>query len=614
MDSRKKCDIVPSEHCGKGIAMHALKKTSGKEFRFMKIPSFQHVSLEADFCVVGGGVAGICAAVAAARHGAKTILVQDRPVLGGNASSECRMWICGAVGKNMKETGILEELQLENLRYNPALQYNLWDHILINFVQRQKNLTLLLNCSCDGVEMESPARIRAVTAWQLTTEKRYTISAKYFADCSGDSVLRVSGAEFRKGREAASEFGESYAPEKADEKTMGNSILIQTRETGHDRPFEAPPWAHVFEEKGFHRGLYPRDNFWWIEYGGELDTIADAEEIRDELLKIVWGVWDLVKNSRKGIGRNFDIEWVGILPGKRENIRYIGDHILTQTDIEKQGRFDDLVAYGGWTMDDHNPAAFYFKGEPTIHHPAPSPYGIPFRCLYSRNIDNLYFAGRNISTTHMALSSTRVMGTGAVLGQAAGTAAAIGVRENLDPRGIYEQKIEELQNTLMDDDAYLPWHKREIPKISRNATLIAESEGDVEILRNGVERGVGDEENCFSADFGSYIEYHFAKPTIVNEARIVFDSDLRDMASKRMPCHYPEDGYYVDLPETLVKEFTLKVQKKKDSNEWKEIAAVEDNFQRLVRIPVNEKVTAVRLIPEASWGAERARIFSFDLN
>lgn len=580
----------------------------------MNIQSFQHVSMEADFCVIGGGMAGICGAVAAARHGAKTILVQDRPVLGGNASSECRMWICGAIGKNMKETGILEEIQLENLRYNPALQYNLWDHILMDFVRRQKNLTLLLNCSCDGVEMESPSRIRAVTAWQLTTEKRYTICAKYFADCSGDSVLRVSGAEFRQGREASSEFGESYAPETADKKTMGNSILIQTRETDDAKPFEAPPWASFFEEKGFHRPLNPRNNFWWIEYGGELDTITDSEEIRDELLKIAWGVWSLFKNSRKGPGRNFDIEWMGTLPGKRESVRYVGDHILTQTDIEKQGQFDDLVAYGGWSMDDHNPAAFYFKGEPTIFHPAPSPYGIPFRCLYSKNIDNLYFAGRNISVTHMALSSTRVMGTCAMLGQAVGTAAAISVREGLDPRGVYEQKIEELQNTLMDDDVYLPWHSREIPKISRNATLIAESVGDTEILRSGVERGIGNEENCFFADFGSYIEYHFPKPTIVNEARIVFDSDLRGADTKRMPCFYPKGGYYADLPETLVKEFTLKVQKKKGSNEWKEIVSVEDNFQRLVRIPVNEKVTAVRLIPEASWGSKMAHIFSFDLS
>jgi len=578
----------------------------------MNIDSFQQVALDTDFCVVGGGMAGICAAVAAARHGAKTVLVQDRPMLGGNASSEIRMWICGAVGTNVKETGILEELQLENMRYNPSLQYNIWDHILINFVQRQPNLKLLLNCTCDGVETDG-SRIKAVKAWQLTTEKRFTINAKYFADCSGDGVLRVSGAEFRMGREARSEFDESHAPEVADNKTMGNSVLIQTKYTGTHRPYEAPPWAHVFEEKGFHRGLNPRDNFWWIETGGEQDTIADAEEIRDELLKIVHGVWDLTKNSTKGIGREFDIEWIGVLPGKRESVRFVGDHILTQNDVERQGRFDDMVAYGGWSMDDHHPAAFYHKGAPTIFHPAPCPYGIPFRSLYSKNIDNLYFAGRNISATHMAMSSTRVMGTCSVEGQAIGTAAAISVRDSLDPRGVYENRIEELQNTLMDDDCWLPWHSREIPKISKNAELVAESEGDVNVLRSGIDRGIGNDENYFTADFGSYIEYHFDKPTIVNEVRIIFDSNVRDMAIKRMPCTYPKDGYNIELPETLVKEFAVKIQKKKDSNDWKEVAYVEDNFQRLVRIPVNEKVTAVRLIPEASWGAETARIFAFDV-
>ncbi len=588
------------------------------------INDFQQVEIQADFCVVGGGMAGVCAAVAAARHGAKTVLVQDRPMLGGNASSEIRMWICGAVGYNVKETGILEEIQLENMRYNPTLQYNIWDHILMNFVQRQKNLTLLLNCTCNGVEMDGN-RIKAAKAWQLTTEKSYTIYAKVFADCSGDSVLRVSGAEFRAGREAKSEFNESHAPEVADNKTMGNSILIQTKYTGQHNSFEPPPFAHAFQEKGFHRGLNPRDNFWWIETGGEQDTIADSEEIRDELLKIVYGVWDLTKNSSKGYGRNYDLEWIGCLPGKRENIRYVGDHILNQNDVEKQGKFDDMVAYGGWSMDDHHPAAFYHPGAPTIFHPAPCPYGIPFRSLYSKNIENLYFAGRNISATHMAMSSTRVMGTCAIMGQAVGTAAAIGIRENLSPRGVYEKRIEELQNTLMDDDCWIPWHTREIPKLTKNAKLMAESEGDAELLRNGLDRGdytsndrrpengAVTDENRFAADFGSYIEYHFDKPVVVNEVRLVFDSNVRDMALKRMACSYPENGYNVELPDTLVKEFSIKVQKQKNSDEWKEIAYVEDNYQRLVRIPVNEKVTAIRLTPEASWGADSAYIFAFDV-
>ncbi len=578
----------------------------------MNMDSFQTVSLQTEFCVVGGGIAGVCAAVAAARRGVKTVIIQDRPMLGGNASSEIRMWISGAQIRNpeMKESGLVEEIQLENLRWNPLLSYNIWDHVLIDFVKRESNITLLLNCTCDGLEMDGN-RIRSVTAWQLTTQKKYTVEADYFADCSGDSVLRISGAEFRVGREARSEFNESHAPEVADRKTMGSSILIQTKYTDNHKPFTTPPWARVFKEKGFHRSLNPYDNFWWIETGGEQDTIADAEEIRDDLLKIVYGVWDLVKNGSKGIGKNFDIEWIGILPGKRESVRYVGDVILNQNDVERQGRFEDVVGYGGWSMDDHNPAAFYYEGAPTIFHPAPSPYGIPFRCLYSRNIENLYFAGRNISATHMAMSSTRVMGTCAVLGQAVGTAVAIGVRDGLTPREIYEKRIPELQANLMDDDAFLPFRKREIPEISRNAKLSADSEDDVEILRSGLERQLNGESNCFTCDFGTSIEYTFDTPVTVSSARIVFDSDLVNNL-KQMRCHYPKNQPDAELPETLVKEFALEILPA-ESDEWEEVSYCEDNYKRLVKIPVNRKVSAVRLIPEASWGGNKARIFAFDV-
>ena len=578
----------------------------------MVTETIRTIPLDTDFCVVGGGMAGVCAAVAAARHGAKTVLVQDRPMLGGNASSEIRMWICGAVGTNVKESGILEEIQLENLRWNPSLHYNIWDHILMNFVQRQENLTLLLNCSCDGVHTED-SRIVSITAWQLTTQKRFEIRAKYYADCSGDSILRYSGAEFRCGREAKSEFNESHAQDTADNKTMGNSILFQTKDSNRHDPFEAPPWAHVFQEKGFHRPLLIRDNFWWMEYGGELDTIADSEEIRDELLKIAYGVWSLCKNSRKGIGRDYDLEWIGVLPGKRENIRYVGDYILTQNDIEKQGRFDDIVAYGGWPFDDHVPAAFYYKGNPNTFHSTPCNYGIPFRALYSRNISNLYFAGRNISCTHMAMSSTRVMGTCSVVGQAVGTAAAIGVRDELDPREIYENRMAELQNTLMDDDCWLPGHAFPVPDLTTRAHLQAESDCDAELLRDGKYRDSAEGNEYFTAEFGSYIEYHFKKPTFVSEVKLVFDSNLRDMAAKRMRCYYPADGISAEMPEELIKEFAVKVQTAGEDSPWEEIVYCEDNCKRLVRIPVGKKVTAVRFIPEASWGLDEARIFAFEL-
>ena len=185
------------------------------------------------------------------------------------------------------------------------------------------------------------------------------------------------------------------------------------------------------------------ENFWYIELGGEGDAIRDAEAVRDELLRVAYGVWDYVKNAPENREKNANwrLDFLGILPGKRESRRYVGDHILTQNEVRAGGAFADIVAYGGWTMDDHDPAGFASKGAPNIFHPAPSPFGIPYRCLYSRNVENLFFAGRNISVTHTAMSASRVMATCALLGQAVGTAAAVAIQRGTTPRGVYAEHI-----------------------------------------------------------------------------------------------------------------------------------------------------------------------------
>ena len=576
------------------------------------IDTNQHQTHDVDLCVVGGGLAGMCAAIAAARHGAEVLLMQDRPVLGGNASSEVRMHICGAHGPHNRETGILEEVELENLYRNPASSYSIWDSVLHGAVQREPNVTLLLNCSCNALEMEGD-RIASIRGWQLTTETWHTVQARLFADCSGDSILApLSGAEFRIGREAASEFGEDIEPKAADRKTMGLSCLIQARETGRPQPFIPPRWAHTYptdddlpnRDHDLHR-----TNYWWIELGGDRDSIHDTEALRDELLKIAFGVWDHVKNRGDHGAENWVLEWVGFLPGKRESRRYVGDHVLTQNDVRAEGRFDDLVAYGGWTMDDHHPAGFRHPGPPTIFHPAPSPYGIPYRCLYSRNVANLLFAGRNISATHAALSSTRVMATCAVCGQAVGTAAAIAVRDGLTPRGVYERRIRELQQTLMDDDCYLPWHAREVPALSRAATLTA-SEGDPEPLRNGVDRPIGDQDNGWRGHIGSWVEYRFDRSQRVHSLRFVFDSDL-NRPEKNMPHNYPLDAAPRRVPATMTRAFRIEAQG--EEGEWEMTARVEDNYQRLVRVRVDVQTAAVRFTPEATWGAETAHLFALDV-
>ena len=589
-----------------------------------------------DFCVIGGGLAGMCAAIAAARHGVKVVLIHDRPVLGGNASSEIRMWVSGATGRDNRETGLIEEFQLENRYRNALSNYSIWDSVLYEKVRFEPNITLLLNCSCNSAEMES-GRIKAVKGWQTTTQKWHYVEAKLFADCSGDSVLaELTGAEWRMGREGRDEFDEDIAPEKADDKTMGLSCLIQGRETNGLVGFIRPKWAYEYMscDKFPYRehGINSIQNFWWLEIGGDKDTISDTEEIRDELLKIAFGVWDHIKNycEKKEQFRNWALEWVGFLPGKRESRRYIGDYILTQHDVLSKGRFDDVVAYGGWPMDDHYPAGFLHPGEPTTFHTAPSPFGIPYRCLYSRNIENLFFAGRNISYTHVAMSSARVMATCALMGQAVGTAAAIASREDMRPRQVYQKRIRQLQHQLMDNDCYLPGRRRAVPDLSVGAQLRA-SCGDAEALRNGVDRGLSGEDNGWIGDLGDWVEYRFEKTERVREARIVFDSDLnrlirqeklgRDVlrdendpagiSDTEMRCCNPLRYEVKKVPRSMVKVFRIEVQK--ESGDWVEVFAEDNNYQRLVRVCLDVAAVAVRLIFEGTWGSKKCHVFAFDV-
>ena len=569
---------------------------------------------QVEFCVVGGGMSGICAAVAAARQGVKTLLMHDRPVLGGNASSEIRMWVCGAHGKNNLETGIIEEIRLENLYRNNYPNYSIWDSILYEKVKFQENLTLLLNCSCNHAEMDG-YKIKNIRGWQLTNETWHDVEADYFADCSGDSILApLTGAEFRYGREAASEFGESIEPEKADAKTMGMSCLIQCRETDSPQKFIPPAWANKYTKAedlpNRNTNMVPTQNFWWLEIGGEQDTVHDCEEIRDELLKIAFGIWDYIKNYSQQDASKWVIDWVSFLPGKRESRRYVGDHIITQNDVAAEGKFADIVAFGGWSMDDHHPAGIKYPGKPTIFHPAPSPYGIPYRALYSKNIDNLFFAGRNISATHAAMSSTRVMATCALLGQAVGTAAAVAVKNSLSPRGVYQDKLHELQVQLQADDCWLPGRKREISALCLKAELRSSCIG-AENVRNGYDRPTGDHENCCHIQAGDYLEYRFERAQEISEIKIIFDSNL-NRNHLNMLSNYPLQMPKYNPPETLIKSFTLTIED--ENGKVNEIFSTDNNYQRLFRLDIKAKVKAIRLSELKTRQQGTSRIFAFDFS
>lgn len=568
---------------------------------------------EVDFCVVGGGLAGLCAAVASARRGARVVLMHDRPMPGGNASSEIRMWVCGAQGENNRETGLVEEIELANIHRNPRGVWPLWDTVLWELADQEANLTLLLNCSACGAEMAG-GRIASVSGWQSTTQQWHDVRAKLFADCSGDSILApLTGAEFRLGREARGEFGEDIAPQTADDLTMGMSCLIQARQYDTPQPFVRPDWAYLYETD---EDLPNRDhdlgdwatNFWWLELGGMEDTIGDTEVIRDKLLRVALGVWDHIKNRGDHGAECWGLDWIGVLPGKRESRRYVGDHILTQNDVRSEGRFEDIIAYGGWPMDDHHPAGFNHPGEPTIFHPAPSPFGIPYRCVYSKNVENLLFAGRNISTTHSALSSTRVMATCATLGQAVGTAAALACKHNLTPRQLGQSRLAELQDALQEDDCYLPWRPRAINDLTRQARL-SSSAGDAEPLRNGWDRPIGQDENAWPCAPGDWVEYRFDEPRAVGAVRLVADSDL-NREGKNLPASYPLNAPPRAMPGCLVRAFRIEGQTAAD--EWVELARISENRRRLIRIEVSGEFLALRVTIEATWSGA-GRLFALDL-
>jgi hypothetical protein len=569
---------------------------------------------DVDICVIGGGISGLCAAVAAARHGARVLLMHDRPVLGGNASSEVRMWIGGCWGPHLRETGIIEEIHLDNMRRNPTHNYSQWDALLYEKAFYQPGLTTILNCSCLAVTKDG-ARIAAVKGWQAPNETWHTVNARIFIDCTGDALpAELAGAEIRRGREARGEFGEAFGPEAADELTMGNSVLIQARELPHPVPFIAPAWAHTYPTCADlpNRGhVIGTQNFWWLELGGDQDAIHDGDAIRDELLRVAFGVWDHIKNRCTAQdASHWDLEWIGFLPGKRESRRIIGDHILSQPEVAEGRPFEDIVAYGGWSMDDHTPYGFRDPGQPTHHHRAAQPYGIPFRCLYSRDIPNLLMAGRNISASHAAFSSTRVMATCAVMGQAVGTAAALGIAHELDPRQVGEQVITDLQAMLMEDDCYLPGLTRTIAPLSISAALTA-STGDPDPFRDGIDRVIGDDEHAWHATPGAWAAYGFAGPTDLHEARLVFDSNQDRPTTSNMPSHYPLDQPANTPPPELVRAYRLEAEIA--PGQWQTVHTATDNHQRLVRVQLNIRATAVRLMIDATWGAEDVRVFAWEV-
>ena len=481
----------------------AERRTSGKLERVLSRSDYD---AEYDVVVVGGGLAGVCAAIAAARLGCRVALVEQRPVLGGNSSSLIKVPIGGAGSYNpwAVETGIIHELITEDLARNPwpavgpphFRTSSLWDLLLYEKVKAEENIDLYLNTVALDVVMRGD-EIEGVICYQIGTERWYRLKGRVFVDCTGDATIaHLAGAEYRVGRESRDEFGELLAPKEADRATMGSSLVFNAVDVGARVEFKPPPWAAKFPTED---DLAYRDHsdieagYWWIEVGYPYDTIRDDDKIRDELLRQLLGVWDHIKNYGDHGAATYALYWIGMVTGKRESRRVVGDYILTERDVKERRLFPDRVAYGGWFMDVHTVGGILARDKP----PEPSaadpryreyalvrPYSIPFRCLYSKNVRNLMMAGRNISVTHVALGTTRLQATCAVIGQAVGTAAYLCTKYGCSPRDVYREHIWELQQLLLKQDCYIIGVKNEDPNdLARRARVRASSSAVLEFER-----------------------------------------------------------------------------------------------------------------------------------
>ncbi|MDI4644435.1 FAD-dependent oxidoreductase [Cohnella hashimotonis] len=596
--------------------------------------------LEPDILVAGGGISGVSAAVAAARNGAKVVLCQDRPVLGGNASSEIRMHIVGAANSKRRkeletearEGGMIEEILLENAVRNPQRSASMFDLILYEKCRAEPNLTLLLNTTVIEADVKE-GRIASVLAVRESTEHRFRIHAKLYMDCTGDGRLGMeAGALYKTGREAASEYGETLASENGDPYRQGSSLLFTTRDTGRPMRFIPPAWARKFSEDDLKFRSHDtwEYGYWWVEFGGMMDTIAENETIRDELLAIMLGVWDHIKNSgNHPESENWALDWFGFVPGKRESRRFIGKYLLTQADLEQARHFDDVIAYGGWPMDTHPPEGIDATELNPAHQPfSPYVYGIPLRALISANVENLMFAGRNISATHIAFSSTRVMGTCAAMGQGAGTAAALIVQSGITLNDALSDMafIQNVQRQLLRQDVYLPGIAPAKDNLASSAVIRASSEqpeGQAANVTDGYTRsmhGPGGARPELTVpgthrwmsqpgDPAPWIELEWPAPVSISEIVFVFDTGMHRRLTLTHSDEVLNTMEWGPQPETI-KDFRVTVGYADPESQDQLLFSVQNNYLRQIVRKVNEEnVKKLRVDIDGTNGLDHARLF-----
>jgi len=479
-----RCDAILFSGDKTYVPPNEVKTLDGLRQRLLNIPGQTEDAGQFDLVVVGGGMAGICAAVSAARYGLTVALVQDRPVLGGNNSSEVRVGLSGLIhqqpyprlGDLVDEIGPIGHWNLwearrdpdsprskrimaviekhpEKKEHNAAPASNYEDEKKEKAVRAEKNIKLFLCEHAVRTEKEGN-RIVAVVSRNIRSNMEKKFRGRWFADCTGDGSLGfLAGADYRVGREARSETGESEAPERADAQVMGTSVQWYAAKQEAPVPFPLCPWALQFNEKTCSKST--RGDWDW-EAGMNHDQIADIEQIRDHALRAAYGNWAYLKNnsSEKEKYANWKLEWVAYIGGKRESRRLMGDVLLKQQDVVDQVAFPDASVTTTWSIDLHYPSpqnSQDFPGQEfrsIAKHVKVKPYPIPYRCFYSRNVDNLFMAGRNISVTHVALGTIRVMRTGGMMGEVVGMAASLCKQHNTSPRGVYKDHLDELKKLM----------------------------------------------------------------------------------------------------------------------------------------------------------------------
>ena len=585
---------------------------------------YQEISY--DIVVVGGGMAGLCAAISAARHGANVALVHARPVLGGNASSEIRIHISGADQSlrqtDYAESGLLYELMLENKSRNDTFNYSIWDMVLFEAAKNEKNLTVYLNCPMFDCSVDGDI-ITSISCFQETTELTLKISAPLFVDATGNGTLGYfAGADYTQGSESNKEYGEPHAPDQPNNERMGNTILMKAVDTGHPVKYEPPAFAKKLTEHQLRYRVHSKTmkvdasmapdpeewlrlsacscaavdyGYWWLELMGDGDDIIpDYEKIRDDLMAYAYGLWDHIKNGGQHGAENFALEWVGALPGMRESRRLLGDYVLNECDILEHRQFDDAVAYGGWCVDLHAPHGLLdFDILPSDCHHFTGVYTIPYRSYYSRNIRNLFLAGRDISTSKLGLASTRILGCCAVGGQAVGTAAALCVKYHVLPRELAPH-IPEVQQLILKDDGFLPNILNQDEKdFARKATFTAssaKSNGTPQNVVNGVSRKLGENTNAWISDGispnGETLCMKLDAPHTISELRLTFDSNFAYPIRVTMSANR-QAQQRIGIPPELVKDYTITAFRNGKAVYTKEI---KDNHQRhnVVAIPPTE--------------------------